>query len=63
MTGVQTCALPIFSWFQERLWLLNQKNPGDTSYNIPVAFLIEGNLDDPMDETISERKVDERTDG
>lgn len=33
------------SWFQERLWLLNQKNPGDTSYNIPVAFLIEGNLD------------------
>jgi hypothetical protein len=33
------------SWFQERLWLLNQKNPEDTSYNIPVAFLIEGVLD------------------
>jgi amino acid adenylation domain-containing protein len=33
------------SWFQERLWLLNQKNPQDTSYNIPVAFLIEGALD------------------
>ena len=33
------------SWFQERLWILNQKNPHDTSYNIPVAFLIEGALD------------------
>lgn len=33
------------SWFQERLWILNQKNPHDTSYNIPVAFLIEGELD------------------
>jgi amino acid adenylation domain-containing protein len=33
------------SWFQERLWLLNQRNPHDTSYNIPVAFLIEGALD------------------
>jgi amino acid adenylation domain-containing protein len=35
------------SWFQERLWLLNQRNPQDTSYNIPVAFLIEGALDLP----------------
>jgi amino acid adenylation domain-containing protein len=35
------------SWFQERLWLLNQKNSQDTSYNIPVAFLIEGVLDVP----------------
>lgn len=33
------------SWFQERLWLLNQKNPQDVSYNIPVTFLIEGILD------------------
>ncbi len=33
------------SWFQERLWILNQKNPHDTSYNIPVTFLIEGALD------------------
>jgi amino acid adenylation domain-containing protein len=35
------------SWFQERLWILNQKNPHDTSYNIPVTFLIEGALDVP----------------
>ena len=35
------------SWFQERLWLLNQRNAQDTSYNIPVAFLIEGVLDVP----------------
>jgi amino acid adenylation domain-containing protein len=35
------------SWFQERLWVLNQKNPRDTSYNIPVTFLIEGALDVP----------------
>jgi amino acid adenylation domain-containing protein len=27
------------------LWLLNKKNPRDLSYNIPVAFLIEGALD------------------
>jgi len=33
------------SWFQERLWILNQRNPHDTSYNIPVTFLIEGALD------------------
>jgi hypothetical protein len=33
------------SWFQERLWLQNQKNPRDLSYNIPVSFLIEGALD------------------
>jgi len=32
------------SLFQERLWLLNQKNRKDLSYNIPVAFLIEGAL-------------------
>lgn len=33
------------SWFQERLWLLHKKNPRDVSYNIPVAFAIEGDLD------------------
>jgi amino acid adenylation domain-containing protein len=33
------------SWFQERLWLINQKQPNDLSYNIPVSFLIEGALD------------------
>lgn len=33
------------SWFQERLWVLNQKNPRDLSYNIPVTFQLEGKLD------------------
>ncbi len=33
------------SWFQERLWVHNQKNPDDTSYNIPVVFQLEGPLD------------------
>ncbi|NLD98890.1 MAG: AMP-binding protein, partial [Fibrobacter sp.] len=32
------------SWYQERMWLLNQKNPKDLSYNIPIAFLLEGKL-------------------
>lgn len=32
------------SWYQERMWLLNQKNPNDLSYNIPIAFLLEGEL-------------------
>jgi amino acid adenylation domain-containing protein len=35
------------SWFQERLWLLHQKNPNDLAYNIPIAFLIEGPLNVP----------------
>ncbi len=33
------------SWFQERLWLLNQKHPQDLGYNLPVALLLEGPLD------------------
>ena len=33
------------SWFQERLWILNQKNPDDVSYNVPVLFRVEGALD------------------
>ncbi len=42
------------SWFQERLWFLNQKNPGDLSYNIPVAFRIEGELDvDSLNRSLS----------
>lgn len=32
------------SWFQERMWMLNKKRPDDLSYNIPVVFLLEGNL-------------------
>ncbi len=33
------------SWFQERLWILNQRNPDDVSYNVPVLFRVEGTLD------------------
>ncbi|MFP4681093.1 MAG: amino acid adenylation domain-containing protein [Chitinispirillaceae bacterium] len=33
------------SWFQERMWMLNRKNPHDLSYDIPVSFLLEGELD------------------
>lgn len=32
------------SWFQERMWLLNRKNPLDLSYDIPVIFLLEGEI-------------------
>ncbi len=32
------------SFAQERLWLLEQLNPNTTTYNIPLAFQIEGNL-------------------
>jgi len=40
---------------------LRRHNPNTTIGH--SGAVIEGNLDDPMDETISERKVDERTDG
>jgi amino acid adenylation domain-containing protein len=32
------------SWFQERMWLLNRKNPRDLSYDIPVIFLLDGEV-------------------
>jgi amino acid adenylation domain-containing protein len=39
--GVQEYQL---SWYQERMWMLNKKRPDDLSYNIPVVFLLEGDL-------------------
>lgn len=43
------------SWYQERMWLLNQKNPKDLSYNIPIAFLIEGELNlEALQKSLSE---------
>src|SRR2546423_1163017 len=33
------------SFAQERLWLLDQLNPGDPTYNMPVAVRFRGKLD------------------
>ncbi|MBU8894065.1 hypothetical protein KRR26_00540 [Corallococcus sp. M34] len=33
------------SFAQERLWYLDQANPGGTAYHLPVAFRMEGALD------------------
>jgi thioesterase domain-containing protein/acyl carrier protein len=35
------------SFPQERLWLLEQLNPGSADYNIPYAFRVKGKLDVP----------------
>jgi len=43
------------SWFQERMWLLNKKNPDDLSYNIPVVFYLEGALSiDALNKSIND---------
>jgi amino acid adenylation domain-containing protein len=36
--------LPL-SFAQQRLWFLDQLNPGGTAYNVPVAVRLEGDLD------------------
>jgi len=33
------------SWFQERLWIHHQREPSNTSYNLPLLLLIQGELD------------------
>ena len=33
------------SWFQERLWVHHQREPKNTSYNLPLLLLIQGQLD------------------
>jgi acyl carrier protein len=44
-----TPALPdqplVLSLAQERLWFLNQFDPGSTSYHVPAAFRIQGRVD------------------
>jgi amino acid adenylation domain-containing protein len=43
------------SWFQERMWLLNRKNPDDLSYDIPVVFLLEGEINvDALNRSLTE---------
>jgi amino acid adenylation domain-containing protein len=43
------------SWFQERLWLHHQRNPENTSYNLPFMLAVEGNLDVPaLEQSLSE---------
>ncbi|MEY2933454.1 MAG: hypothetical protein RL033_4203 [Pseudomonadota bacterium] len=33
------------SWFQERLWLHHRREPKNTSYNLPLLLLVQGQLD------------------
>jgi amino acid adenylation domain-containing protein len=33
------------SWFQERLWIHYQRDPENTSYNLPLLLLVHGRLD------------------
>jgi acyl-CoA synthetase (AMP-forming)/AMP-acid ligase II len=41
-----TGGLPL-SFFQERLWFLDQMDPGTPAYNIPVVLALRGGLDAP----------------
>jgi amino acid adenylation domain-containing protein len=43
------------SWFQERLWLHNRREPNNTSYNLPLLLLIQGKLDaSALEQSLSE---------
>ncbi len=50
------------SFAQERLWFLDRLEPGNTAYNIPMAFLWQGPLDAPrfahaIDEVVRRHEV------
>jgi amino acid adenylation domain-containing protein len=43
------------SWFQERLWIHYERDPRNTSYNLPLMLLVQGNLDVPaLEQSLSE---------
>ena len=43
------------SWFQERLWVHHQREPENTSYNLPLLLLIGGDLDvSALEQSLSE---------
>ncbi|MEE8525380.1 MAG: amino acid adenylation domain-containing protein [Thermoanaerobaculia bacterium] len=46
---------PPLSFAQERLWFLDQLEPGSTAYSMPLAFVLHG----PLDPAILERCFDE----
>ncbi|MEE8522296.1 MAG: amino acid adenylation domain-containing protein, partial [Thermoanaerobaculia bacterium] len=46
---------PPLSFAQERLWFLDQLEPGSTAYSMPLGFLLHG----PLDAAILERCFDE----
>lgn len=43
------------SWLQERLWLHHRREPENTSYNLPLLLLIQGDLDvSALEQSLSE---------
>lgn len=49
-----SCSLPL-SFAQQRLWFLDQLNPGSVMYNVPAALRLKGRLDvNALERTLSE---------
>lgn len=49
-----SCALPL-SFAQQRLWFLDQLNPGSVMYNVPAALRLKGRLESgALERTLSE---------
>jgi amino acid adenylation domain-containing protein len=43
------------SWFQERLWIHHRREPNNSSYNLPLLLLIQGELDvSALEQSLSE---------
>ncbi|AKJ04229.1 non-ribosomal peptide synthase protein (TIGR01720 family)/amino acid adenylation domain-containing protein [Archangium gephyra] len=53
--ALDTDGPPPLSFAQQRLWFLEQFQPGNTAYNIPVALRLEG----PLDTAALERALEE----